>query len=414
MASAAAWQALLGIIVFTSIPLLLSENRRAVSWRLVAGALAAQFLLALLLLRVPLVQDLLLGLNGFVKAIEAAAIAGSSYMFGYLGGAPLPFEAKGPGSSFIVAFQVLPVVLVMSALSAVLFYWGLLQKIIYWLGRGLQRLLGLDGLQTFSVASSLFFGIVEAPLLIKPYFREMPRATLFLVMTAGMSTVAGTVMVLYATQLQGILDNPAGHILVASLISLPAAVLLAHLWLPGSDSGDHRIPEVESEAQGAVDALVRGTEDGVRLMLNIIGMIIVLFACIHLANAILGALFGEQITIEYLVSLAMAPIVWLMGIGGDDLGTAAELLSIKVVFNEFVAYQKMAELGAGAMSAQANLIMAYAICGFANFASLGLVVGTISTMVPERTNEVAALAPKALLAGLLATCMTGAVVGLVA
>ncbi|MFI2811077.1 MULTISPECIES: NupC/NupG family nucleoside CNT transporter [Microbulbifer] len=406
------WQGLLGILVFTAIPILLSENRRAISPRMILACLALQFAIAWVMLRVTWVQELLLGLNSAVKVLEQAALAGSSYMFGYLGGAELPFEADGPGTSFIIAFQVLPIVLLMSALSAILFYWGILQKIIGGLGFLLQKALRLDGLQTFSVAASVFFGIVEAPLLVRPYFESMSRSTLFLLITAAMSTVAGTVMVLYASQLDGIIANPAGHILVASLVSMPAAVLFAQLWVPPADREQHHIPPVRSEAQSTLDALVRGTEDGVRLLLNIIGMIMVLFALIYLVNALLGALFGEGVTLEYLASFLFHPIVWLMGVDSADLGQAAELMSIKLIFNEFVAYQRIAELGPGALSPHSYLVLVYAICGFANFASLGLVVGTISTIVPGRTAEVAYLATRALFAGLLATCMTGTVVGL--
>ncbi|MEW5249408.1 NupC/NupG family nucleoside CNT transporter [Microbulbifer sp. 2201CG32-9] len=405
------WQGLVGILVFTAIPILLSENRRAVSVRLIVVCLLLQFGIAMVMLKVTWVQNALLAVNSAVKVLEQAAIAGSSYMFGYLGGADLPFVADGPGSSFIVAFQVLPIVLVMSALSALLFYWGVLQRVIGALGYLLQKTLRLDGLQTFSVAASVFFGIVEAPLLVRPYFESMSRSTLFLLITAAMSTVAGTVMVLYASQLQGIVANPAGHILVASLISMPAAVLFAQLWVPPADRAEHHVPRVRSEAQSTLDALVRGTEDGVKLLLNVIGMIIVLFALIYIVNAILSSLFGDGITLEYLASILFRPIVWLMGVDTADLSQAAELMSIKLIFNEFVAYQRISELGPDALSPHSYLILIYAICGFANFASLGLVVGTISTIVPGRTAEVAYLATRALFAGLLATCMTGAVVG---
>ena len=406
------WQALLGLLVFTAIPILLSENRRQISVRMIIVCLLLQFGIAWSMLKIQWIQTALLSVNSAVKVLEQAALAGSSYMFGYLGGGELPFVADGPGSSFIIAFQVLPIVLVMSALSAILFYWGILQKVIGGLGYLLQKALRLDGLQTFSVASSVFFGIVEAPLLVRPYFESMSRSTLFLLITAAMSTVAGTVMVLYASQLEGIIANPAGHILVASLISMPAAVLFAQLWVPPVDREEHHIPPVRSEAQSTLDALVRGTEDGVKLLLNIIGMIVVLFALIYLINSILGALFGDGISLEYLASILFHPVVWLMGVDSADLGQAAELMSIKLIFNEFVAYQRMAELGPEALSPHSYLILIYAICGFANFASLGLVVGTISTIVPGRTAEVAYLATRALFAGLLATCMTGTVVGL--
>jgi CNT family concentrative nucleoside transporter len=406
-------QSVLGILVFIAVPCLFSEARRQISWLVVLSCLLLQFILALLLLKVPFLQSMLLAMNHVVDAIDSAAKQGASYMFGYLGGAPLPFDLNEKGSPLIIAFQVLPVVLVMSALSSVLFYWGVLQKIIQGLGLVLRKTLRLDGLESFVVAASLFFGIVETPLLVRFYFQNMPRSTLFLLLTAGMSTVAGTVMVLYATQLQGILPNPVGHILTASIISLPAAVLMAHLWVPGTVHERTPAPDMGSPASSALDALVKGSEEGIRLMLNIIGMVIVLFASVHLLDQLLQWGLGPGASLQSGIAMAFRPLVWLMGVPVQDIDRAASLLGIKVVFNEFVAYQSMAEQGRAAMSDHSNLVMVYALCGFANFASLGLIMGSIGTLAPERSRDLAQLAPKALLAGLLATCMTGAVVGLI-
>lgn len=407
-------QSILGLLVFIGIAFLFSEDKKSISWKKVGIALLLQITFALLFLKVPFLQNIFFALNHTVLMIEKATMAGAGFMFGYLAGAPLPFNETTPGASFIVAFRVLPIVLIMSALSAVLFHLGVLQKIVWLLSKLLQKTLNISGVQGLGVAANVFLGIVEAPLLIKPYLLSMSRSTLFIVMTAGMSTVAGTVMVLYASIISSAIPNSLGHILVASLVSTPAAILIGHLFVPGS-SKDESEGEVliKRETESMMDALVKGTMDGIQLLLSIVAMIIVLFALVHLVNQVLAFLPGGEITLEYLVSFIFIPFVWLMGISSDEVQVAANLMSTKTVLNEFVSYQKLASLAPTELSEKTRLVMTYAMCGFANFASLGLIVGSMGTLAPERRSEIVGLSFKSLVAGTLATMMTGAIVQII-
>jgi len=410
-------QGLLGIPAFLGLAWLLSEARDRVRWRLVFAGLLLQLLGALCLLHIPPLRDAFLSLNHLVLALEAATRHGSSFMFGYLGGGPLPFQETGPGGSFIIAFQVLPIVLIMSALSAMLFHWGVLQRLVRLLSRVLEGTMGISGVQGLGVAANVFLGIVEAPLLIRPYLASMTRSSLFTVMTAGMATVAGTVMVLYASLIKDLLPGALGHILVASLISAPAAVVVAQVMVPETEDPEaeaHLV--VDTGAANTFDALVHGTNEGVQLVLAIVGMIVVLFSLVHLldqALALLPAVGGEPVSIQAMVALAFRPLVWLMGIPAAECTVASQLMSTKTVLNEFVSYRELASLATGTLSPRSTIILTYAMCGFANLASVGLLVGSLGNLVPERRAEVAALGFRALASGTLATCLTGAIVGLV-
>ncbi len=410
-------QSILGLIVFIGLPFLFSENRKAISWKKVGVGVLLQVIFALLFLKISFLQDFFLALNSIVLMIEKATSDGASFMFGYLAGGALPFEETRQGASFIVAFRVLPIVLVMSALSAVLFHWGVLQFIVSLLSKVLQKFLKISGVQGLGVAANVFLGIVEAPLLVRPYLKNMSRSTLFVIMTAGMATVAGTVMVLYASIISKVIPNSLGHILVASLVSTPAAVIIGHLFVPGDDAdlmeGDINLKRT---TQNSMDALVKGTMEGIQLLFSIVAMIIVLFAIVSLINQVLAFLpemGGRAITLESLFSYILMPFVWMMGIPPSEVGVASELMSTKTVLNEFVSYQKMSTLGPLALSEKSRLVMTYAMCGFANFASLGLIVGSLGTLVPERRSEIAKLALKSLIAGTIATMMTGSVVNLI-
>lgn len=407
-------QSILGLLVFIAIAFCFSEDKKSISWRKVGIALGLQIFFALLFLKVPFLQNIFFALNQVVLMIEKATMAGASFMFGYLAGGPLPFDETTPGGSFIVAFRVLPIVLIMSALSAVLFHLGVLQKVVELLSKILQRTLKISGVQGLGVASNVFLGIVEAPLLVKPYLLSMSRSSLFIIMTAGMSTVAGTVMVLYASIISKAIPDSLGHILVASLVSTPAAILIGHLFVPGSDQDEAEGEvEIKRSTESVMDALVKGTMEGIQLLLSIVAMIIVLFALVNLTNQILGFLPGGEITLEYLVSFIFIPFVWLMGISPEEVKVAATLMSTKTVLNEFVSYQKLAGLVSGELTEKSRLVMTYAMCGFANLASLGLIVGSMGTLAPERRGEIVSLSFKSLIAGTLATMMTGAIVQII-
>ena len=408
-------QGAIGLAALVGLAWLVSENRARLPWRTVLIGIAIQFVLALVLLKWSAGWQLLLALNGIVEALQAATRAGTSFVFGYIGGGALPFDEKMPGGAFVLAFQALPLVLLVSALSAVLYHWRVLPAVVGAFAWALSRLLRISGAASFSTAANIFIGFVEAPLLIRPYLNALSRSELFVVMTAGMATIAGTVMVLYATALTGIVENPIGHLLTASLLSAPAAVLIARVMIPedAETAGGSVTPERLHDS--TVDAITRGTLDGLTLLLNIVAMLIVIVALVHLVNLGLGLLpdlAGSPITLERLLGYVMAPIAWLMGIPWDEAVAAGSLLGIKVVLNEFIAYFSLAGLPEGTLGERSRLIMTYALCGFANFASLGILIAGIGGMVPERRLEIVGLGLRSIYAGTLAACMTGTVVGL--
>ncbi len=409
-------QSLFGLLALTTIAWLLSEERRNVHYRTLLVGLGLQIGLAILLLKLPLFRELFGTLNQAVLALDEATRAGSSFVFGYLGGAPNPFEISSPGADFILAFRALPLVLVVSALSALLFYWRILPLLVNGLSWLLQRSMGIGGALGLGAAANIFVGMVEAPLLIRPYLLQMSRSELFSVMSCGMATIAGTMMVLYATILGGTIPDAMGHILSASLISAPAALLVARLMIPESGRATAAQLVPLQKANSSMDAVTRGTLDGMKLFLNILAMLVVLVALVHLVNQIIGLLPNVNdapLSLQRILGWLMTPVVWLMGIPWAETQTAGGLMGIKTILNEFLAYLELAGLPEESLSERSRLIMTYALCGFANLGSLGILLGGLSAMVPERRAEIAALGGKSIIAGTLATCMTGAVVGVV-
>ena len=403
-----------GLLVLMGLAWVLSERRRACRWQLVAAGVGLQFVLAVLLLKVPGVGQVFTAINQLVLALQTATESGSQFVFGYLAGGPLPFEERQPGASFILAFRALPLILVVSALAAVLNYLGVLPWLVRGFARVLERSLRVGGAVGLTAAANVFVGMVEAPLLIRPYLARLSRSELFVVMTVGMATVAGTVLVVYASILEPLLDDALQHLLVASIISAPAAVTIARLMVP--ESGEPTPGELVSEPTeaGVMEALTLGTQRGLQLLLNVVALLLVLVALVHLANAVLAwlpAVGGEAITLQRIFGVGFAPIAWLMGIPWSEALTAGNLLGTKTVLNEFVAYLELADLNPGALSPRSHLVVSYALCGFANFASLGIMLGGLVTMVPERRAELLILGPRTLVSGTLATCCTGAVVG---
>jgi CNT family concentrative nucleoside transporter len=336
-------------------------------------------------------------------------------VFGYLGGGALPFAEKYPSASFILAFRALPLILLISALSALLFYWKILPMVVKAFSWALQKTMGLGGAEGLGVSANIFIGMVESPLFIRPYLNEMSRSEIFTLMTSGMATIAGTVMVLYASILGNIIPGIMGHILTASIISVPAAVMISKIMVPETGrqtSGELTSPEV---SLSAMDAITKGTLQGIQLLINIIAMLIVLVALVHLVNIILSLLpeFGDQpVTLQRLLGLVMAPVVWLMGVPWEEAPVAGALMGTKTILNEFLAYLDMSRLAQGALSQKSLVIMTYAMCGFANPGSLGIMIGGMGTMAPERREEIVSLGFRSIVAGTLATCMTGAVVGI--
>jgi CNT family concentrative nucleoside transporter len=411
----------IGIAVLLLIARGLSEDRSGrPGWRWVAGALVLQGALALLIVRVPFVWDLMQYANDGVAAIERATLAGSSYMFGYLGGAPLPFALKdGVDPPLVIAFQILPLVIVFSALAALLWHWGVLRWIVNGLSFALRRSLGVSGVVGLSGGANMFLGVVESPLVIRAYFARMSRAELFQIMVLAMATISGATLVLYATTLSETVPDATGHMISASLVSLPAALLIARLMVPGR--ADDVQTEVEKEDPGlkyasSIDAIVKGTMDGMQLFLSVIAIIIVVFALVALVDQALGALplvDGEPLTLKRLFGWLFAPLMWLIGVPWGEAQAAGGLMGTKAILNEYVAFLEFARLAPGSLSPRATLITSYALCGVANLASIGLLVSTLATLAPERRAEIAALGFRSWIAGNAATLMTAAVIGLV-
>ena len=409
------YQGIVGLFVLIGIAWSCCENRKAIQWRHVAAGLALQAFLAVLLVRLPVSQSVFIWLNRAVLALEQATTAGTTLVFGYLGGGLLPFSEPFSGSAYILAFRALPLVLVVSALSSLLFYWKILPLIVKagsWL---LERTLGVGGALGVSAAANVFVGMVEAPLMIRPYLQQMSRGELFAVMTCGMSTIAGTVLVLYASILNPVLPDALGHILTASLISAPAALSIALLMVPHSGEMTTGRIDPPVTASSAMDAVVQGTVQGLKLLLNIVAMLVVLIALVSLVNIFLGVLpevAGAPLTLQRLLGWGFAPLSWSLGVPWHEAVVAGSLLGTKTILNELVAYLNLASLDPTELSMRSRLIMTYSLCGFANLGSLGIMLGGIGVMVPERREEIVSLGFKSIIGGTLATCMTGAVVGL--
>jgi concentrative nucleoside transporter, CNT family len=383
---------------------------------MVGLGLSLTIVFILLLLKVPPIRTVFALVNDAVDAVALATRAGTAFVFGYLGGGPLPFEPKTPGSEFILAFQALPTALVMSVLTTLLFYWRILPPIIRGFSRLLERTLGVGGAVGLSTAANIFVGMVEAPLFIRPYLDRLSRSELFIVMTGGMAGIAGTVFVLYATLLRPIMPDVAVHLLTASVAGAPAAILISLIMVPerNAEQTAGLIQDPEPVAASAMDAIVKGTTVGIELLINITAMLIVFVALVHLANAALGLLpeTGGPITLQRMLGYIMAPLCWLIGVPWAEAGTAGALMGVKTILNEFIAYIQMASLPAEALSPRSRLIMLYALCGFANFGSLGIMIGGLTAMAPGRRDEIIALGTRTIISGTLATCLLGAIVGM--
>lgn len=405
---------LAGIAGLVLAAIALSEARRAISWRTIAAGLAAQLAIAVLLLKVPMVRPLFLALNRAVDALQAATLAGTSFVFGYVGGGPAPFALADPSKGFVLAFQALPLVLIMSALSALLYHWRILPLVVRGFALVLEKSFGLGGAVGMSAAAMPFLGMIESPLLIRPYLAKLSRGELFVVMTGGMATIAGTVLVLYATFLAGIIPDATGHLLTATLVSVPAAIMVARIVVP-DDTRTGGAGMVHTAYGGGMDAVVRGTMDGLHLLGAIIAMLVVLVALVHLANGALSLLpemAGAPLTLQRAMGVVLAPLAWAMGIPAEEMMVAGALLGTKTVLNELLAYLQLAALPAGALSERSRLIMTYGLCGFANFGSLGIMIAGLAAMAPERRAEIVGLGWRALAGGTLASCLTAATVGL--
>mgnify|MGYP003943236937 FL=1 len=378
-----------------------------------------QFLFAFAVFNLSFLQQVLGGINSGVNAVVSATESGTLFIFGYLGGDPLnvdyPFAVSEPGATLILAFRILPLILMFTVLSAILWHYRVLPVIIKGFSLVLRKSMKVGGAVGLSSAANIFIGMVESPALIRPYIAVLTRSELFVVMSCGMATIAGSVMVFYSIILQGTLADPLGHIITASVISAPAAIMLALIMVPETDAASKEEVELGVEYTSLMDAITKGTYDGVRLMVSVGAMILVLVALVALVNSVFSLIpfpGDDPLTLQRLFGYGFAPLTWLMGIPWSEAQAAGSLMGIKTALNELLAFLALAELPQGSLSEKSTVIITYALCGFANFGSLGIMIAGLSGMCPQRGAEIVELAPKSLISGTLATCMTGAIAGL--
>ena len=411
-------QALAGLALTLGLCWLVSENRKRFPWKLAIGAVIVQVGLVLLLFGLPQAQALLRGVNGAVEGLSASTQAGTMFIFGFLAGGEQPYPVSNAGLGFIFAFRVLPVILVVCALSALLWHW----KILKWAAQGFgfvfQKTLGLRGPPALATAATIFMGQVEGPIFIRAYLDKLSRSELFMLIAVGMACVSGSTMVAYATILADVLPNAAAHVLTASLISAPAGVLLARVIVPSDPmekSSDLDLAADDKTYGSAIDAVMKGTTDGLQIALNVGATLIVFVALATMVDKGLGALpdvGGQPLSIARGLGVVFAPLAWSMGIPWEESGTAGGLLGVKLILTEFTAFIQLAQTGEALLDERTRMIMTYALCGFANIGSVGMNVAGFSVLVPERRAEVLGLVWKAMMAGFLATCLTGSLIGL--
>jgi CNT family concentrative nucleoside transporter len=408
-------QSLLGLVVIVAACWGLSENRKVFPWRLTLGAIAVQAGLIFVTFAVPGSQVVLDGINNGVKGLELATEEGTKFVFGYLAGGAQPYPVQDELALFTFAFKVLPLILVISALSALLWHWKILKWVTHGFGFIFQRTMGLGGASALAVAANIFLGMIESPIVIRAYLDKLTRSELFLMMVVGLATVAGSTMVAYASILAPVLPNAAGHVLVASIVSAPAGVLLARIMIPETPGQGGAVADYGSALKydSAIDAIVKGTADGLMVVLNISAVLIVFVALVALVNVMVGGivLFDAPLTVERVLGWLFMPVAWLTGVEWADAGKAGGLLGVKLTLTEFVAFIRLGGIPDGEITERTRMLMTYALCGFANIGSVGITVTGLSVLMPERREEVLGLVWKGLFAGFLATLMTAAVVG---
>ena len=416
---ALAMQSLMGFIAMYAIAWAISEKRNVINWRTVFGAIVLQVVMFVLLFKFPYFKDASAALNEALNGLAAATRVGTNFVFGYLGAsanpADAPFPVKDGGNTFVLMTMALPLIIVVSALSSLLFYWRILPLIVNVFSWVLKKTIGIGGAVGVSTAANVFLGTVEAPMFIKPYLAKLSRGELFITMAGGMAGIAGTVMVLYGVILRDVVPDAIGHILIVSFISAPAAIAFSALMVPHEGPVTDGDITTDRPSSSVMDAITQGTVDGVSSYINVAAMLIVLTALIALTNMIISIPFdkGSAPTLQGILGWIMRPVVWLIGIPWSEAQTAGALMGTKTVLNEFIAFLDLAKLSVDALSERSRVIMIYALCGFANFASIGIMIGGLGTICPERRSDIIDLGYKSLIAGTLATLSCGALVGII-
>ena len=413
------FQISIGLIGLVCIAIPFSQNRSSINYRHIVAAIFLQIILAFALLKIPFIVQIFAYLSEGVTALQAATQEGAEFVFGYLSNSSSsPFESSGTGKSMIFAFQILPLIIVISSLSALLWFWNILPLIIRAISKVFEKLFNIGGPIGLGATANIIMGQVEAPLLVRPYLSKMTEKELLILMTAGMSTVSGSIMIalvsMLAPQFPGI--NLIQHLVSASILSIPAAIMYANIMIPSSEVTNFDGNSVPKVYDSSMDAITRGTRDGLDICLNVGAILIAFIALVSLLNSLLGILGGwigiSDLSLQLILGYIFFPIVWLMGVPLSETLASAELLGLKTALNEFVAYGALANLETGVLSDRSKLITLYALCGFANFSSVGILVSGISAMAPERKNDLIKVSVKALIGATLASCMTGLVIGI--
>jgi CNT family concentrative nucleoside transporter len=407
-------RALIGIALIIGIAWGFSENRKAFPWKIALGAVGIQFAFALILFGIPIIREVLFAANTLVDGLIAATAYGTAFVFGPVFGTQAGWEGLTGQAGPIFAIHLLPLIIVVAALSAILWHWHILRWVTKGFAFVFRRFLGLGGATSLAVSANVFMGMTEAPVLVKPYIKGMTRSEVFILMTVGFATVAGSVLVLYGVFLKDVLPNALGQLLAASLIAAPAAVAMALIMVPETIEEKQRAHEPDFEYESTMDAFATGASDGLKILANIITMLIAAFALLYLVNLGLGALpivNGAALSIERILGWVFSPLMYMIGVPMGEAAQSGSLMGVKTVLTEFVAFLQLSGAEGKGLSPRTTMITAHAICGFANFGSIGILIGGLSIIEPARRTTFLELAWKTLLAGTLATCMSGAVVG---
>ena len=428
-------RAVVGVAVILAAAWALSTHRRRVPWRVVGWGLALQLAFALLVLRTPVGVAFFEGVNGVVEALLGYAEEGGRFVFGNLVGDNVPVGAGAPGqgsfqatpgmvarSGAFFAFQILPNIIFVSCLMTVLYHWGVMQAVVRGVAWVMQRTMRTSGAETLATASNIFIGLMESPLVVKPFVERMTSSELMALMTAGMATISGGVLAAYAGMILPYEPGAAGHLVAASVMSAPAAFVLAKLMVPETEEpvtrGTLDAMNVERPDVNTIDAAARGASEGLNLALNVGAMLLAFVALIYLFNGLLGWAGGivgfPGLTLELILGWLVAPLAWLLGVPWADAGTVGQLIGLEVVLNEFVAFVRLETLLAGgaALEPRSIVIATYALTSFANFGSVAMTIAGIGAIAPTRRHELARLGLRAMVAGILATLLTAALAGI--
>ena len=407
-------QIIIGFIGLILIAVPFSDNYKIINFKFIAYGILAQIVLAVILLKIPFIINVFEVMGNGVVVLQEATIEGASFVFGYA-----PSDSAGPYRSLLetFAFGVLPYIIVMACISAILWYWGILPFIVNLISKACQKLFNIGGPVGLGAAANIFVGQVEAPLLIRPYVSKLSNKELLILMTAGMATVAGSVMVALISILEASFsdENLIQHFITASILSVPAAIMYANIMIPSNEITDFNENKVPKVYKSTMDAVTRGTSDGTSIAVSVVTILIAVIALVYIVNSFLGLIsyqFGFDLSIEIILGYLFAPIAWLMGIPWSEAIIAGELLGIKTTLNEFVAYPGLAALENGELSEKSKLITFYSLCGFANLTSVGILISGITAMAPERKDDLINVSFKALIGATLASCMTGLIVGI--